>query len=172
MENKFYDEIIKNLRQEAEKLNQKLSKLRDNHDMNLYISTLKSLRETLDLIHKYDWQLMYSEYCVFDDNDNKIKQVSVWEKNHDNEIRNHKFWNVIDEINTNKFEIGKDINNKPIYEGSIVKSKGKTFVVRYDKRTKEFVLREIKDGIENKTGHHTFNSMGIDLNDIEIVENI
>ena len=60
--------------------------------MNLYISTLKSLRETLDLINKYDWKLMYSEYGLTQDQ----QQVSVWEQNHDNQIRNHKVWNAVE----------------------------------------------------------------------------
>ena len=50
----------------AIELNRKLEKIRkgctDDKGMNLYISTLKSLRETLNLIKEYDWQLMYSEY--------------------------------------------------------------------------------------------------------------
>jgi len=85
----FYDSIIINLKSEADKLNKKLIKLRENHDYNGYIATLKSLRETLDLINKYDWQLHYSEY----ETDGR-KQVSVWEQNHENNIRNHKIWNV------------------------------------------------------------------------------
>lgn len=95
----FYDSIITNLKKEASELNKKLSKIRDTgNDMNNYISTLKSLRETLDLISKYDWRFEYSEYKVKDDSDNWIKQISVWEQNHDNQIRNHKFWNVISDI--------------------------------------------------------------------------
>jgi hypothetical protein len=69
----FYDLIVNNLKQEAKHLNSKLMKLRDNHDMNNYISTLKSLRETLDLIKKYDWQLYYSEYGVCKDKYNISK---------------------------------------------------------------------------------------------------
>lgn len=95
MENtNFYDEIVKNLKEEAKKLNEKLSKLRDNHDMNGYISTLKSLRETLDLIHKYDWQLYYSEYGVESDNVDSgyAIEIAVWEQNHEGQIRNHKTW--------------------------------------------------------------------------------
>jgi hypothetical protein len=174
MENKnFYDEIVKSLKEESGKLNKKLTTINNNNgDYNSYIAILKSLRETLDLIHKYDWHLSYSEYYVLDDNDKQIKQISIWEQNYDNDIRNHKFWNVGSEVNTNKFEISRDINNKPIYEGSMVKSKGKTFVVRYDELMKSFVLRGVIDGIENKTGHHSFNSIAIDLDDIEVVENI
>jgi len=63
----FYDGIVKNLKQEAKHLNERLTRFRVNNEMNGYISTLKSLRETLDLIKKYDWQLMYSEYGIKDE---------------------------------------------------------------------------------------------------------
>jgi len=111
----FYDGIVKNLKKEAVKLNDKLAKIRESlssinssqssqsrsNDMNLYISTLKSLRDTLDLISKYDWRLMYSEYetdsgCAI--KKPLVKQVSVWEQNHDNQIRNHKVWNVVEAL--------------------------------------------------------------------------
>jgi len=116
----FYDGIVKNLKKEAVKLNDKLAKIRESlssinsfqssqsrsNDMNLYISTLKSLRETLDLISKYDWKLMYSEYEILVSNKdsdrgklgNEVKQVSVWEQNHDNQIKNHKIWSVVDAL--------------------------------------------------------------------------
>lgn len=94
-ETNFYDSIVKNLKNEAIKLNERLTKLRDNQNVNNdYIATLKSLRETLDLISRYDWELKFSEYQVKDDNDNFINQVSIWEQNHDNQIRNHKYWNT------------------------------------------------------------------------------
>lgn len=110
-ETNFYDNIVKNLKQEAEKLNNKLTTIREStnsanssqstsNNMNLYIATLKSLRETLDLISKYDWRLMYSKYGTVDKNNNDIKQVSVWEQNHDHQIRNHKVWNVVENIST------------------------------------------------------------------------
>jgi len=104
----FYDGIVNTLKKEAVKLNDKLTKIRESlslinssqssqsrsNDMNLYISTLKSLRDTLDLIGKYDWKLMYSEYGVTQEQ----RQVSIWEQNHDNQIRNHKVWNVIEAL--------------------------------------------------------------------------
>jgi len=99
----FYDEIIISLRKEAKKLNDKLVIATKENNMNLYISTIKSLRDTLDLISKYDWRLMYSEYNTLLSNKdfdrgklgNEIKQISIWEQNHDNQIRNHKVWNVV-----------------------------------------------------------------------------
>lgn len=60
----FYGNIVENLKKEAKHLNGKLLYCRNKDDMNGYIATLKSLKETLELIKKYDWQLMYSEYGV------------------------------------------------------------------------------------------------------------
>jgi hypothetical protein len=99
----FYDEIIKNLKEEAKKLNQKLLIATNRDDMQLYISAIKSLRETLDLIHKYDWQLMYSAYetCTEEGRDSKTeKQVAVWRQNYDGLITNHRIWRVIEEISS------------------------------------------------------------------------
>jgi hypothetical protein len=53
----FYEEIIKNLKIEAIKLNEKLSIVRnctDKDNYNTYIAVLKSLRDTLDLISRYE----------------------------------------------------------------------------------------------------------------------
>jgi len=95
--NNFYDGIVSNLKQEAKHLNERLTKFRNNSDMNGYIATLKSLRETLDLIKKYDWQLMYSEYGVVDDKDDSIlksyiTEIAVWEQNNEGNIKNYKVW--------------------------------------------------------------------------------
>jgi superfamily II helicase len=87
----FYGNIVKLLKEEAYKLKINLEVFGKNSEMNLYISTLKSLRETLDLIAKYDWQLKYSKYTT----DDEVQQVSIWEQNHEGQIRNHKVWNVI-----------------------------------------------------------------------------
>ena len=97
----FYDDIVVNLRNEAKNLNKKLRTIREMNlrdDYNNYITVLKSLRETLDLIHKYDWQLMYSEYGVlrktglYQDKEELFTEIAVWEQNHDSQIRNHKTW--------------------------------------------------------------------------------
>ena len=140
MEN-FYEDIVKNLKEEANKLSKKITIASNNNEMNLYIASIKSLRDTLDLISKYDWQLTYSEYTLGNDKEidtlykelqivsdkidiilavgkdanalkdqehtlkdlirtkkteQGIKQVAVWEQNHDVQIRNLKVWNVVD----------------------------------------------------------------------------
>lgn len=91
----FYDSIIKTLRQEALNLNERLHCVRKINDMNNYIATLKSLKQTLELIREYDWKLMYSEYTT-DVDGKEVKQIAVWQQNHDNSIKNHKVWNVIE----------------------------------------------------------------------------
>jgi len=73
----FYDGIVNNLKQEAKHLNNKISIFRSKHDIQNCIVALKALRETLDLIKKYDWQLMYSEYGVENTNNqlNKLEDI-------------------------------------------------------------------------------------------------
>jgi len=95
MEN-FYEGIVKNLKSEANKLSGTLVIATNRNDTQLYIATIKSLRDTLDLINKYDWRLMYSEYGL--DSSNESKQVAIWEQNHDNQIRNHKVWDVTEAV--------------------------------------------------------------------------
>lgn len=70
----FYNEIVENLKMEAKALNDKLKTIRSKEEFNIYISVLKSLRDTLNLIKEYDWQLMYSEYGV------KTNQLDKMEK--------------------------------------------------------------------------------------------
>jgi hypothetical protein len=125
----FYDSIIEKLKEEAKCLNDKLYSIREcklSGHMNDYIATLKSLRETLDLIHKYDWQLMYSEYgveiedkiTVKNDDGNQVfevknntstwfTEIAVWEQNHEGQVRNHKIWRTnIPYKDSNRLKIG------------------------------------------------------------------
>jgi hypothetical protein len=97
-ESNFYEEIVKNLQLEAKKLNEKLTTAMCTDNMNLYIATIKSLRETLDLISKYNWRLHYSEYGVMENGERVGTQVSVWEQNHECQIRNNLVWNVVDRV--------------------------------------------------------------------------
>lgn len=122
----FYGNIVENLKLEAKHLNDKLLYCRNKDDMNGYIATLRSLKDTLDLIKKYDWQLMYSEYGVerikpdetlLDDLIKKHKneesrfltEIAVWEQNHEGQIRNHKIWttNIPYKFNSIDKEISK-----------------------------------------------------------------
>jgi len=108
----FYDGIVNNLKQEAKYLNDRLTRFRNNNEMNGYIATLKSLRETLDLIKKYDWQLMYSEYDIeykscLDGKDKISREIAVWEQNHEGNIRNHNKWKIIGNTSYNKDKLDK-----------------------------------------------------------------
>ena len=118
-DNNFYDGIVSNLKQEAKHLNDRLIRLRNNNEMNGYISILKSLRETLDLIKKYDWQLMYSEYGVkYENSLNKNKddkfytEIAVWEQNHEGNIRNHKVWKTYIPYKMGRYIIDEEIRHR------------------------------------------------------------
>lgn len=60
------------------------------------LNELKTIREIMNLIDTYDWKLQYSEYKIKINNDELVKQVSIWEQNSDGQIRNYKSWNVIE----------------------------------------------------------------------------
>ena len=101
----YIDSIVKTLKSEANELNKNLIKYRQNKDMNLYISTLKSLRETMNLIHEYDWQPQSSKYKVDDKTDSESHyEFATWEQNSDNEIRNHKRYKLASPEDLNKTE--------------------------------------------------------------------
>ena len=107
----FYDGIVNNLKQEAKHLNNRLTRFRDNNEMQSYIATLKSLRETLDLIKKYDWNLMYSEYGVENTNNQLVTEIAVWEQNHDGQIRNHNVWRTDIEYKKVKYIVNNEIRS-------------------------------------------------------------
>ena len=95
MENKnenVFDETVKSLIDDAKSLNGQLSKAIQSEDHRKYIDVLRALKDTMNLIKEYDWQLMYTEY----DTEGR-HEVTVWEQNHDCQVRNHKIWNVGDD---------------------------------------------------------------------------
>jgi len=101
----YFDSIVKDLKNEANELHKNLVRYRQNKDMNLYISTLKSLRDVMNLIHEYDWQPQFSKYRVNDKEDNGSHyEVATWEQNSDNEIRNHKRYELKSPEDLNKTE--------------------------------------------------------------------
>jgi len=94
----FYAEIVESLKKEATGLKNKLTKCSENNEANMYVQLIKALRDTLDLIEKYDkysWKAMFSEYVAVTLGKNK-KMVSVWEQNGSNVIRNKKSWTVFE----------------------------------------------------------------------------
>ena len=101
----YFDSIVKDLKNEANELHKNLVRYRQNKDMNLYISTLKSLRDVMNLIHEYDWQLQFSKYRVNDKEDSSSHyEVATWEQNSDNEIRNYKRYELKSPDELNKTE--------------------------------------------------------------------
>ena len=78
----FYYEMVESLKKEATGLKNKLTKCLENNETNMYVQLIKALRDTLDLIEKYDkysWKSMFSEYTSVTLGKNK-KKVSVWEQ--------------------------------------------------------------------------------------------
>ena len=108
MESNFYEGIVESLKKEAKKLNDRLTKLSDGGNVNNdYVATVKCLRETLELIKKYDWQLMYSEYKIVKDGKN-VPCISIWEQNQEGNVRNNKTW----VINAEKVISDDDVSTK------------------------------------------------------------
>lgn len=85
----FYEDIVKKLKYEALTMSENLNKKNKNDDYRAYIDLVKVLRETLNLISIYDWQIRYG--CGYKDGG---KKVEIWEQNHDGQIRNRKVWEV------------------------------------------------------------------------------
>lgn len=90
MENKnVFEETVATLIEDAKKLQAKFSKCQENNNFTEALSCMRLLKDTLSLIKEYDWELKYSEYET-----DGHKEVSIWEQNHCNEVRNHKKWIV------------------------------------------------------------------------------
>lgn len=93
--NDIYAEIVKSLKADALNLNKMLTTAQMEGDFRKSIDIMRNLKDTLELIQKYDWQLMYSNYGSKDnENEDFHREVAVWEQNTEGNIRNHKFWTV------------------------------------------------------------------------------
>jgi hypothetical protein len=88
----FNDGVVEFLKEEERLLRGKANKMLDNHDFVMYTKIINSYQNVVELIKKYDYQLMYSEYKL--DDENGQNQVAVWEQNGEGIIRKHKVWNV------------------------------------------------------------------------------
>ena len=87
-----FESIVQKLKDDAVNLVdflQKASKCNFSSNLNAYPAAIKSLRETLSLIHEYDWNLQYSEYET-----QGHKEIAVWEQNGQGQIRNHKHYAI------------------------------------------------------------------------------
>lgn len=87
------------------------------------LNELKAIREILNLLETYDWNLMYSEYGVpksAKDCDrgklaNCVTEIAVWEQNGDGQIRNHKKWTTDIPYNNRSITSNDIANAKQIY---------------------------------------------------------
>lgn len=104
-----FQETVDTLIEDAKKLNKAYDTWVEQGDYKKSIDTLRLLKDTLSLIKEYDWHLEYSEY----ETDNQ-KEITVWEQNHDGEIRNQKTWNI--ENNVIYIDYGIDVTY--VYIGS------------------------------------------------------
>lgn len=101
----YKQEMVKRLKEDCKVLIEKkipkaLITVNEDKGINTYRNLTKALAENVKLIDEYDWKLMYSEYTH---EDNNQRQVAVWEQNSENEIRNHKIWDVKCYENTSSF---------------------------------------------------------------------
>ena len=94
--NNIFEQTVKTLTKDAVLLQEKFHKLQEADNIKCSIDTLRLLKDTLNLIKEYDWQVKYSEYRT-----EGHKEVAVWEQNHSGEIRNHKKWIVYEKDNDN-----------------------------------------------------------------------
>jgi hypothetical protein len=115
----YYDEIIKKLKDNVKKISDNLDKC---DDYNKYIAGLKAIEKSLDIIHNFDWKPMYSKYKVDNKNDSgNHYEFATWEQNSENQIRNHKRYEL-----KSPETLNKKVNLER--EGIIVDSSGKRYM--------------------------------------------
>lgn len=103
----FIEKRISNLKKEAELLDNKIAAMNTREDFGTYKNLIQVYSEILRLIERYDWELKYSEYTTGYD-----RQVAIWEQNGDENIRNHKVWNVVPDVISEKdYHSGKPYIN-------------------------------------------------------------
>lgn len=84
------ENLVEFLERDIEKLMSKMSKALNNDDIGTYKNLLRAIDEAQNMIDKYGWKTIYSEYRTGKDNH---KEVAIWEQNKQ-EIRNYKKWEV------------------------------------------------------------------------------
>lgn len=100
MSENYFESIIRSLKEDAGKINEGLESNLKRGDINTYISMMKALRTTLELIDEYDWQEYHSVYASKSpDSDKWIDMISVWEQNNQGNIRNHERYKLFDGVN-------------------------------------------------------------------------
>lgn len=96
------ENLVKFLENDIFKIQGKMEKALEMGDFGTYRNLMKSLSDAIDLIRKNEWKLMYTKYET-----DGHKEVTVWEQNHEGEIRNHKRWIVAEELCPVKVETVK-----------------------------------------------------------------
>ena len=100
--NDYCSDVIKKLKENVKTISENLDKTRD---YNQYIAGLKAIEKSMEIIHEFDWQPQFSKYRVNNKEDSGIHyEVSTWEQNSDNEIRNHKRYELKTPENLNNSE--------------------------------------------------------------------
>lgn len=147
MENNFNDNVVQFLKQEENMLRDKISKCLQGNNFSMYKNLIQAYEKVVELIRKYDWQLMYSKYKTEDNNGNLVQQVAVWEQNGDESVRNHKVWNVLgDNAKTSNSKDGcyvvlTDIKNDDVY----ILFNGQRIRLEFDDST--LICKQIADKI-------------------------
>jgi len=93
-EREFNDDVVHFLKEEEKKLRMHLNDCLSRKDTGMYKNLIQAYEKVVELIKKYDWQLMYSEYDIPVDSEHKQREVAIWEQNGDENIRNHKVWSI------------------------------------------------------------------------------
>ena len=130
------------LNEELEQLKKSISKSRINGDVGTYKNLIKAYRDVLTLINeeerKNDWKQKYSVYENVTDNK---KQIAVWEQNN-YEIRNHRIFNIENEV--------KDLENIKLKD--ILDDKNIELLLNYKEEYADIynVLYNISKKINNK----------------------
>lgn len=131
-----FNETVNTLVEDANSLTEQYNGWVKQGEHKKAIDTLRLLKDTLSLIKEYDWHLEYSE-----DGQGFYKKVSVWEQNHDGEIRNQKTWNVGN--NVIYIDYGTDI--------TYVYIRGRKYSFDLKKHSKEFI-----DTVKDFSDENTF----------------
>lgn len=107
-----YASAISGLKDDVKSLTIQLKHLAAEGKHNEYISCLKALKETLNLIHQYDWQDQYSKYRTGSDSH---LEVATWKQNSDGDIKDYHHYEVNNESGSKEFkELEKALNDAGI----------------------------------------------------------
>lgn len=154
------------LNEELEQLKKSISKSRINGDVGTYKNLIKAYRDVLTLINEEEQKNKFEQkYSVYENLTDNKKQIAVWEQNN-YEIRNHRIFNIENEVkkiedmklkdiinseNIDKLVEGydKDIQ-KLLKELSFSMDKRNSFVEKQG--TFDDIIKDIDKKVENNMG--------------------